>query len=126
MFLMNFIRKHIVAPMAIILALLLINTSVDVVERSVFKPWEENQKNFNEIESLVELIAELGLNMEDIIPENEGEDDQSLKGKHVLKYISISSRKILHEAFQTLTYKRIQLYYYRLFEANIFIPPPEI
>jgi hypothetical protein len=123
---MNFIRKHIVAPMAIILALLLINTSVDVVERSVFKPWEENQKNFNEIESLIELIAELGLNMEDIIPENEGEDDQSLKGKHVLKYISINSQKKLHEAFQTLIYKRLQLYYYHLLEANIFIPPPEI
>ncbi len=122
---MNFIRKHIVTPIAIILALLLINTSVDVIERSVFKPWEENQKNFNEIESLVELITELGLNMEDIIPENEGEDDQSLKSKQTTKYISIHAQNFIHEAFKIISFPNVIFLYNQLLELVIFIPPPE-
>jgi hypothetical protein len=35
---MEFLRKQVAAPLAFILALLLINTSVDVIERSIDKP----------------------------------------------------------------------------------------
>ncbi len=122
---MKFTRKHIVAPVAYILTLLLLNSSVDVIERSVYKPWEEQQHNFNEIESLVELITEIGLNMNDIIPESDGEDNQSLKGKQVLKFIQIRSLNFLYKSFKSKTFN--QLYYsnYQLLESSIFIPPPE-
>lgn len=122
---MNFIRKHIDTPMAIILALLLINTSVDVIERSVFKPWGENQKNFNEIESLIELITEVGFNMNDLIPENDGEDDQSLKGKQTVKYIKIHAQNFIYQAFKIISYSNIKFLYNQLIESVIFIPPPE-
>lgn len=122
---MKFIRKHIVAPIAYILTLLLLNSSVDVIERSVYKPWEEQQQNFNEIESLVELITEIGLNMNDIIPESDGEDDQSLKGKQVLKYIQIRCLNFLYKEFKSITFNQLHISHYRFLYSSIFIPPPE-
>lgn len=120
---MNFIRNHIIRPVAVLLALFLLNTSVDVVERSVFKPFEESQSNFNEIESLVEMITELGLNLKDFIPENEGEDDQSLKSKQSLKFIKINSQLYLHETFNTIVYCISDLFNYLNPGSAIFIPP---
>lgn len=122
---MKFIRKHIIAPVAYILTLFLLNSSVNVIERSVNKPWEEQQENFNEIESLVELITEIGLNMNDIIPESDGEDDQSLKGKHVLKYIQIRSLNFLYKALKSITFNQLYISNYRFLESSIYIPPPE-
>ncbi|MFN7013386.1 MAG: hypothetical protein ACK4ON_03845 [Bacteroidia bacterium] len=118
-------RKHIVAPVAWILSILLLNSSVNVIERSVNKAWEEQQENFNEIESLIELISEIGLSMNDIIPENNGEDNQSLKGKQILKYIKISRLNLLYQAFKSITFNQLHIFHYQLFEPSIFIPPPE-
>lgn len=123
---MKLFRHHIISsPLAFILSLMLLNISVDVIDRSVNKPWEE-QQSYNEIESLVELITEIGLQMNDIIPENDDEDNQSIKGKQAIKYFIVKSQRILHATFNSISYHQLHSAFYRLFETNILIPPPEI
>lgn len=123
---MIFFRKHIVsAPLAILLALLLLNVSANVIERNVNKHYEGWQKEYNEIESLIELITEIGLEMTDLIPENNNEDEQSIKGKILIKFIIVKGEHFLHEVFKSTSYNPLLSTFYHLFESYILIPPPE-
>lgn len=49
--------------------------------------------------------------MNDLIPENDGEDNQSLKGKQTVKYIKIHAQNFIYKAFKIISYSNIKFLY---------------
>lgn len=83
------------------MAFYLLNISVDVT--SLFDEKEENYKNYNEQESIVELVFEKVLGFEEAIPENNSNDSEQnstmKKGftidKFVLPFLEINTKIII-------------------------------
>lgn len=112
------------------MAFYLLNISVDVT--SFFDINEQKNKNFNEQESIVELVFEKALGFEDAIPENNSNDSEHnptmKKGfamdKFVLPLYEIKTRIIIFNPVQKSFHYSKNTFLKPSLE--IHSPPPEV
>jgi hypothetical protein len=116
-----YLRKFIY----IALSILILNNSADVAEK-YFHVQPQHQEN--EIESIVELIAEISLDEVDFIPENSQNDSQKIFAKKLSQFIV--SQKIVFATFSILPKKPFNTFLSKILIENAFLeiisPPPQI
>ena len=77
---LNTLRQHIAVRVFWgVLALVLLNLSIDPPDKEA--PGQQEDLSVNEIESIVELVAEQWLGLEDFLPEHDESDDSGFAKK---------------------------------------------
>ena len=126
---MNKIRKNIIYRLFWVLIVInLINLSIDPPDLRPF--WEPEDLTVNEMESIIEVVLEIFLGIDDAISEHDEQGDESIKGYNI-KHFSIYCFSLLSYDLQPITLININPFTFKNtnFKTQFFgeptSPPPK-